>query len=84
MAQLQAGRYNVPTFAIHADTDEITPFKDSKEFVEELERRGVRTGLSTVKGKGHIHDLALKPEQEGWQEGVGAGYDFVFQIVGKV
>ena len=83
MAQLKAGRYKVPTFVIHSDRDEITPFRASESFVEELKGRGVIGGLGRVKGKGHIHDLALKPGEEGWQEGVGVGYAFVFQIVGK-
>lgn len=83
MAQLKAGRYNVPTFIIHSDRDEIAPFKDSVAFVEELERRGVKTGLGKVKGKSHIHDLALRPGKEGWTEGVGVGYEFVFEIIGR-
>ena len=81
MAQLKAGRYKVPTFVIHSDRDEIAPFRDSEAFVEELKARGVVGGLGRVKGKGHIHDLALKPGDEGWQEGVGVGYDFIFQTV---
>ena len=83
MAQLKAGKYRVPTFVIHSDRDEITPFRASEAFVEELKRRGVRGELGRVKGKGHIHDLALKPGQDGWQEGVGVGYSFVFQVIGK-
>ena len=83
MAQLKAGRYRVPTFVIHSDRDEITPFRASEAFVEELKRRGVRGELGRVKGKGHIHDLALKPGGDGWQDGVGVGYEFVFQVIGK-
>ena len=83
MTQLKAGRYNVPTFVIHSDCDEIAPFKDSEAFVEELGRRGVKAGLGTVKGKKHIHDLALKPGKDGWAEGAGVGYGFVFKIVGR-
>ncbi|KAL9125848.1 MAG: hypothetical protein Q9217_005003, partial [Psora testacea] len=83
MAQLKAGRYRVPTFVIHGDRDEITPFQDSEAFVEELKRKGVPGGLGRVKGKKHIHDLALKPGAEGWHEGVGVGYSFVFEIAAK-
>ena len=83
MAQLKAGRYKVPTFVIHSDKDEITPFGASEAFVQELKRRGVRGGLGRVKGKEHIHDLGLRPGDEGWQEGAGVGYAFVFQVVGK-
>ena len=81
MAQLKAGRYNVPTFVIHADRDEIVPFKDTAAFVEELDRRGVKAGLGRVHGKKHIHDLALKPGADGWTEGVGVGYEFIFKVV---
>lgn len=81
MAQLKAGKYNVPTFVIHADRDEIAPFGDSEAFVEELGRKGVKAGLGRVRGEKHIHDLALKPGKDGWVEGVGVGYDFVFEVV---
>ena len=81
MAQLKAGKYKVPTYIIHADRDEIAPFRDSEAFVEECKRKGVEAALGRVPGKGHIHDLALKPGGEGWQDGVGVGYDFVFDVV---
>ena len=83
MAHLKDGTYQVPTFIIHADKDEITPFRDSEDFAKELKARGIEGGLSQVKGKKHIHDLALKPETEGWYEGVGVGYDFVFDQVSR-
>ena len=82
MAQLKAGRYRVPTFIIHSDRDEITPFGASEAFVEELKAKGIIGGLGRVEGKGHIHDLALKPGGEDWQEGVGVGYAFIFRVVG--
>lgn len=81
MAQLKAGKYTVPTFIIHADRDEIAPFQNSEAFVEEAKKRGVAAGLGRVRGQGHIHDLALKPGDEGWEDGVGVGYAFVFDIV---
>lgn len=83
MAQLKAGNYNVPTFIIHGDRDEIAPFGDSEKFVQELKGRGVQGALAKVKGARHIHDLALRPEKEGWRDGVGVGYEFVFGVVGK-
>lgn len=52
--------------------------------MEELQRSGVRGKLGRVIGKGHIHDLALKPGGEGWEEGVGVGYDFLFDVIGKL
>lgn len=81
MAQLKAGKYTVPTFIIHADRDEIAPYRDSEAFVEEAKRKGVTAELGKVRGKGHIHDLALKPGSEGWGDGVGVGYAFVFEII---
>ena len=83
MAQLRAGRYTVPTFVVHSDRDEIAPFAASEAFVAELGRQGVRGGLGRVRGKGHIHDLALRPGREGWEEGVGVGYEFIFRVLGK-
>ena len=84
MAQLKAGKYKVPTFIIHADKDDIAPFADSEAFVKEMGVKGVKGELGRVRGKGHIHDLALKPGVDGWEEEVEVGYRFVFDIVEKL
>ena len=81
MAQLKAGRYNVPTYIVHSDADEIAPFADSKKFVEEMQRKGGRCGFGWVKGKKHIHDLALKPGDAGWINEVECGYNFLDQTL---
>ena len=84
MAQLKAGKYKVPTFIIHADKDDIAPFADSEAFVKEMGVKGVKGELGRVRGKGHIHDLALKPGVDRWEEEVELGYRFVFDIVEKL
>ena len=81
MAQLKAGRYNVPTFIIHSDADEIAPFADSERFVEEMARRGGKSGFGKVKGKKHIHDLGLKPGDEGWESEVECGFRFLNHVL---
>jgi hypothetical protein len=43
---------------------------------------GVRGGLGKVKGVRHIHDLELREGREGWWEGVGVGYAFLFGELG--
>ncbi len=43
---------------------------------------GVRGGFGEVKGVRHIHDLGIAEGAEGWREGVGVGYDFLFGELG--
>ena len=81
MAQLRAGKYTTPTFLIHGERDEIVPFHTSTKFSEEMRRRGVKGNLLKVNGKRHIHDLGIKEGEEGWNIGVGPGYDFLVKEV---
>lgn len=43
---------------------------------------GVKGGLSEVMGVRHIHDLELREGGEGWEKGVGVGYEFLFGELG--
>ena len=47
-----------------------------------MRERGVKAGLAEIKGARHIHDLSLKEGDEGWWNGVGVGYDFLFKELG--
>ena len=52
MAQLKAaGRYKVPTFIIHADGDEIAPFRASEAFVQELQGERGERGIGESEGE---------------------------------
>ena len=82
MAHLRNGTYAVPTFLIHGTEDEIVPYQTAVMFVDAMRAKGIRTGLATVKGARHIHDLKLNEGDEGWYEGVGVGYDFLLAELG--
>ncbi|KAL9104896.1 MAG: hypothetical protein Q9163_000213 [Psora crenata] len=73
------GTYTIPTFFIHGTEDEIVLYHTAVTFSEVLREMGVRGGLAEVKGARHIHDLGLKEGAEGWWNGVGVGYDFLFR-----
>lgn len=81
-AHLRNGTYTTPTFLIHGTEDEIVPFHTALKFVEEMRQKAVKAGLAEVKGARHIHDLNLKEGDNGWWEGVGVGYDFLFRELG--
>ena len=67
----------MPTFLIHGTDDEIVPVHTAKRFRDVMQEKGVSGGMSIVEGASHIHDLGLAEGDEGWEEGVGVGYDFL-------
>jgi len=82
MAHVRDGSYDVPTFVIHGEQDEIVPFKTAELFVKELESSGVQSGFLRIPGVRHIHDLHLKPGSEEWRNQVEPGYRFLLGILG--
>lgn len=82
LAQLQLGKYLVPTFFIHGSEDEVVPCDMSVAFERALSARSVESGISVVQGKGHVCDLGVEVGSQAWQRGVGAGYEFLLQHLG--
>ncbi|RDL40047.1 Uncharacterized protein BP5553_00026 [Venustampulla echinocandica] len=80
-ARLQAGQYNVPTYIIHGDQDNIASFEAASKFHKEMSQRGIKSGLLVVKNGHHIHDLHLKPGNGKWDEQVAPGYRFLFDAL---
>ncbi|KAI9709676.1 MAG: hypothetical protein M1828_002375 [Chrysothrix sp. TS-e1954] len=82
LAHLRQGAYTTPTFLIHGTRDEIVPFRTAETFADTLKAKGVKGGLAAVKNVRHIHDLKLVEGDDGWWQGVGVGYDFLFRELG--
>ncbi|UKZ74609.1 putative secondary metabolism biosynthetic enzyme [Trichoderma virens FT-333] len=82
LAQVQKGNYRTPTFVIIGDEDEIVPFHTSVNFVNALNKQGVKNGFIPVPGQRHIYDLALTPGMAKWEDWVAPGYRFLFDILG--
>lgn len=82
LSHLRRGTYTTPTFLIHGTKDEIVPYHTAVAFCEVMREMGVRGGLGEVKGVRHIHDLGLGEGAEGWWEGIGVGYEFLFRELG--
>ena len=59
------------------------PFQTAVAFARALRDHGVRGGLAEVQGKRHIHDLKLREGDVGWEEGVGVGYRFLLEELGR-
>ena len=53
----------------------------SRECVEALREKGVRSELLVVPGKGHIFDLFYRPGRDGWDTDVVPGYQFLVDVV---
>lgn len=77
--QVREGNYRTPTYLIFGDQDEIAPFSKGVEFAQALEDQGVKGRFLPVHGARHIFDLGLAPGSEGWDAGVGPGYDFLLE-----
>ncbi|KAL9046401.1 MAG: hypothetical protein Q9214_000753 [Letrouitia sp. 1 TL-2023] len=82
LAQVRNGTYTTPTCLIHGTRDEIVPFETAEAFLKAMQEAGVKGRLGIVEGARHIHDLRLKENDEGWWEGVGVGYNFLFKELG--
>ena len=67
---------------MHGTKDEIVPFHTATVFCEAMRKRGLKARLGVVSGVRHVHDLNLKEGDEGWWEGVGVGYEFLFGELG--
>ncbi|GAB1313206.1 hypothetical protein MFIFM68171_03416 [Madurella fahalii] len=83
LVHVRNGDYHTPTYVIFGDRDEIAPYSKAVEFANALEEKGVDGGLLTVKGQGHIFDVGLAPGTEGWEEGIGPGYEFLLRLLEK-
>ncbi|KAJ0165997.1 Conidial yellow pigment biosynthesis polyketide synthase [Colletotrichum tanaceti] len=79
LCRVRGGDYRVPTYLVFGDRDEIASFDAGREFARALAGRGVRSGFLPVEGARHIFDLGLVPGSEGWDAGVGPGYEFLLE-----
>ncbi|PTB42568.1 hypothetical protein M441DRAFT_136945 [Trichoderma asperellum CBS 433.97] len=82
LVQVQKGNYHTPTFVLIGDEDEIVPFHTSVNFVNALQKQGIRNGFIPVPGQRHIYDLSLSPGMAKWDDWVAPGYKFLFDILG--
>ncbi|KAH7118688.1 polyketide synthase [Dactylonectria estremocensis] len=81
LTQARNGNYSTPTYLIFGDEDEIAPYEKAVEFEEVLTYNAVPCGFLHVTGAKHIFDLGLAPGSEGWDIGVGPGYDFLIRQI---
>lgn len=81
LSQARRGNYRTPTYVVFGDEDEIAPFEKAVEFEAALREQGVLCGFLPVTGAKHIFDLGLTPGSEGWEVGVGPGYEFLVRQI---
>ncbi|KAK5991527.1 Non-reducing polyketide synthase ascC [Cladobotryum mycophilum] len=79
LVQVKKGNYNVPTFLITGDEDEIVPFSKCEEFGNALKESGIKSGFLPVRGAKHIFDLRTTPGSEAWDKSIGPGYEFILK-----
>ncbi|GES58229.1 BcPKS16, polyketide synthase [Aspergillus terreus] len=80
-SQLRAGEYQVPTFLIHGERDEVASFAAAERFHSLLQKTGVQTGFVAVPNGSHIHDVGLRPGMPKWEQYVAPGYAFLQRIL---
>ena len=79
-AQIVKGNYRTPTFLVHGTADELIPWQHSRQVVDALEARGVKSGLYLLEGAEHLFDT-FPPSLGYGSEAIQAGYDFFCQNV---
>jgi acetyl esterase/lipase len=82
LSQVQAGRFNTPTFIIIGTEDEVVPFHTSVDFAQALREHGISSGILPVTGAKHIFDLQLTPGTSEWDKQIAPGYYFLFDALG--
>lgn len=82
-ARVRAGEYQVPTFIVHGDSDEVASMDSALGLYEEMRRHGVHVEFLTVKRGYHGYDIPLRPGMAAWDEQVAPGYQFLFNKLKK-
>ncbi|KUI73927.1 Conidial yellow pigment biosynthesis polyketide synthase [Cytospora mali] len=85
LAQINKGKYNVPTFLVHPRLDDLIPWEQSERSIKALQSRGVDAELRIIDG-GAPHLFDMYPHGKGYEIGmdaVRAGYSFLAKHVGK-
>ncbi|KUI58292.1 Conidial yellow pigment biosynthesis polyketide synthase [Cytospora mali] len=85
LAQINKGKYNVPTFLVHPRLDDLIPWQQSERSFKALQSRGVDSELRIIDG-GAPHLFDMYPHGKGYEIGmdaVRAGYAFLAKHVGK-
>ncbi|KAI4177502.1 MAG: hypothetical protein LQ343_000483 [Gyalolechia ehrenbergii] len=82
IAQVRKDKYKVPTFSIHGSEDEVLPCGMSVAFHHALRERGVDGRVLVVDGARHLHDLGVEVGSQGWEKGVGDGYEWLLEQLG--
>ncbi|KAH7094593.1 BcPKS16, polyketide synthase [Paraphoma chrysanthemicola] len=81
LAQARSGTYQVPTFIVHGDHDEIVPFQSAEGFILALKTKGLDCEILPVHGARHLYDLVAKPGTRIWEQGVLPGLEFLVRAV---
>lgn len=71
-AQIVRGAYRTPTFIIHGELDDLIPWEQSRDTIDELKKQGVRAGIAIPRA-GHAFDLWGETDWSAVME----GYDFL-------
>ena len=66
-----------PTFFLHGSNDILVNVKLAERCYEELRVLGVDTGIAVMKGGGHGYDGDLKDGDEGFEQAVKSGLEFL-------
>ncbi|KAL4868707.1 hypothetical protein BDV12DRAFT_197052 [Aspergillus spectabilis] len=75
LAQIQNGKYRIPTFIIHGTNDDLIPVDQAVRTYTALQEQGVTSDVRILNGALHLFDLGkIKKE---WEKAVVDGYDFL-------
>jgi acetyl esterase/lipase len=83
LAQIKAGKYQVPTFLIHTDADDLIPIEQAERTYRALKEQDI-SGCEFIilKGVPHLFDLYKKFEQGETGQAISRAYEWLGEKVG--
>lgn len=83
LAQICTGAYNVPTFLLHTDVDDLIPIQQAQRTFDALQAMKVpESKLVVVKGVPHLFDLYRRWMVGEAAQAVDQGYEWLAERVG--
>lgn len=78
LAQIQLGKYQVPTFIIHGTKDDLIPWQQAVRTYDALREQGVPAEIRILVGAAHLFDLYRSfSTDKTAQSAVGEGYSML-------
>ncbi|KAI0442798.1 hypothetical protein F4803DRAFT_575191 [Xylaria telfairii] len=82
LAQIEKGKYSVPTFIVHGTKDDLIPWQQAVRTYDALREQGVPAEIRILDGAVHLFDLYKSLENDETANAIRDGYTMLAHYVG--